>query len=255
MGSTVISNVIWCVSSLFEAALIWRLLQTRLFTQFPVFFGYVTFVFAETFVRAYFHRGDEGVYAWVYWSTEFLALIFGCCVMFEVYRKALAPYPGTAKMARNVLLFLFALALARAVNVYLTDPRLLLPDVTSLHIERAMRTFQAIAIVSLLSLFLSYSIPFSSHLRGILLGYSLFVGERVLSLAFVGERGRGFWYFAYSACYITAVGMWLTYLRSPATVPRAHESVRLERDYNVIAAATQQRLHEAREFLRKVGRS
>jgi hypothetical protein len=253
MGSTVISNVIWCVSSLFEAALIWRLLQTRLFTQFPVFFGYIAFVFSESIVRVFFYSGDQGVYAWVYWSTEFMALILGCCVMFEVYRKALAPYPGTAKMARNVLLFLFALALARAVNVYLTDPGLLL-DVTSLHIERAMRTFQAIAIVSLLSLFLSYSIPFSSHLRGILMGYSLFVSSRVLALAFVGETGKGFWYFAYSACYITAVGIWLTYLNSAANVPHARESVRLERDYNVIAAATQQRLQEARDYLRKVGR-
>ena len=252
MGSTFISNVIWCVSSLFEAALIWRLLQTRLFTQFPVFFGYIAFVFSQSILRAYFYS-DQRVYAWVYWSTEFLALILGCCVMFEVYRKALAPYPGTAKMARNVLFFLFALALARAVNVFLTDPQLLV-SVTSLHIERVMRTFQAIAIVSLLSLFLSYSIPFSSQLRGILMGYSLFVGERVLALAFVGETGKGFWYFAYSACYITAVGIWLSYLRSPAIIP-GRQNIRLEHDYNVIAAATQRRLHEARVYLRKVGRS
>jgi len=254
MGSTAISNVIWCVSSLFEAALIWRLLQTRLFTQFPVFFGYIGFVFSQSIIRAYFYRGDQGVYTWVYWVTEFLALILGCCVMFEVYRQALEPYPGTAKMAKNVLAFLFALALARAVNVFLTDPHLLL-NVTSLHIERAMRTFQAIAIVSLLSLFLSYSIPFSAQLRGILMGYSLFVSARVLSLAFVGETGKGFWYFAYSACYITAVGIWLSYLRSPAIIPHARENARLERDYNVIAAATQQRLQEARNYLRKVGRS
>jgi hypothetical protein len=247
-----LSLAIWCVSSVFEAALVCRALLTRLFTQFPIFVGYLVFVLAESSLRFYFYRWDYGRYNTVFWSTEFLAFIVGGCVIFEIYRQALRPYPGTAKMARNVLMFLFALAIARALNTFMSDPRML-QYTSGIQVERALRAFQAIAIFSLASLFLAYSIPFGRSLRGIMLGYSLFVGERVLCLTFVAETGRGFWFYAYSASYIAAVGVWLAYLWSPAPVPQEAANPRLERDYNLIAAATQERLREARTYLRKMG--
>lgn len=247
-----LSIAIWWVSALFEAALVWRALRARLIERFPVFSAYIVFVLAQTIIRFYVYRWHYSLYTPVYWSAEFLALILGGCVVFEVYRQALKPYPGTAKMARNVLLFLFALALARALNSFLLDPSMAY-DVTGLQIERALRLFQAITILALISLFFSYSIPFGRNLRGILLGYSLFVGERVLCLAFVGETGKGFWFYAYSASYIAALGIWLIHLWAPAPVPHQPVAARLEHDYNVIAAATQQRLKEARVYLRKVG--
>ena len=251
-GSGMLSVTIWGLSSLLEAALTWRAFRTRLFQHFPVFVGYLVFVLAESALRFYFYRWDYGLYNTVFWSTEFLAFIVGGCVIFELYRQALRPYPGTAKMVRNVLLFLFALALARALNTFLSDPQML-QETSGIQVERALRTFQAIAIFSLVSLFFAYSIPFGRTLRGILLGYSLFIGERVICLAFVAETGKGFWFYAYSASYIAAVGVWLAHLWSPAPVPQEAATPRLERDYNLIAAATQQRLREARDYLRKMG--
>jgi hypothetical protein len=247
-----LSETIWGLSSILEAALIWRAFRARLFQQLPVFVGYLVFVWAQSALRFYFYRWDSRLYSPVYWSTEFLAFIVGGCVIFEIYRQALRPYPGTAKMARNVLMFLFALAFARALNTFLSDPRML-QESSGIQIERALRTFQAIAMFSLISLFLSYSIPFGRTLRGSLLAYSLFVGERVLCLTFVAETGKGFWFYAYSASYIAAVGIWLAHLWSPAPVPQQAATARLERDYKVIAAATQQNLREARAYLRKMG--
>jgi hypothetical protein len=246
------SIAIWWVSALFEAAIIWRAVRTRLFAQFPVFFAYIVFVLGQSVLRFCVNRWVYSLYSPVYWSTEFLALVLGGCVVFEVYRQALKPYPGTAKMARNVLLFLVTLTLARALNAFFVNPDTW-GNATGLQTELALRTFQAIAIFALISLFLAYSIPFGRNLRGILLGYSLFVGERVLCLAFVGEAGKGFWFYAYSASYIAALGVWLTHLWAPAPLPHQPVGARLEHDYNVIAAATHQRLQEARIYLRNVG--
>src|SRR5436305_10802088 len=215
---TILTAIIWCFSSLLEGVLLWRGWRARLFTHFPVFFGYIAFVFSQSILRFAVHHWDPDDYSWFYWGTEFLALIIGSCVVFEVYRRALAAFPGTANMAKNVLLFLFAMALARAINAFASDPGLVL-DTTSLHIERALRTFQTIGIFALITLFLAYSIPFGRNLRGILLGYSIFVGQRVLCLTFVRDAGKDFWFYAYSASYITAVGIWLTHLWSPALLP------------------------------------
>ena len=245
--------VIWWINALMEAALLCRALPGRFLSQFPVFFGYILFVLSTSILRKCVMRWMS-VYSVVYWSTEFLALILGSYVVFEVYRLALRTYPGTAKMARNVLLFLFALALARAINVFLSDPYIL-QYATGIQIERALRTFQAIAILSLITLLLSYSIPLGRNLHGILKGYSLFVGARVLCLEFVGETGKGFWFYAYSASYIAALGIWLVYLWSPVPIPEQPSSARLVRDYNLIAAKTHQRLLQARLYLRRVAGS
>ena len=63
------------------------------------------------------------LYRNVYWITEFLALMFGCGVVLEIYRVGLSAFPGTARMVRNALAFVFALALARGLAEAWTDPR------------------------------------------------------------------------------------------------------------------------------------
>jgi hypothetical protein len=189
----------------------------------------------------------------VYWVTEFLGFILGCWLALEIYRVALADYPGTAKMARQILLFLFAMALAKAAAALWADPGLLLES-TPLQVERALRTAQAIAIVALVTVFASYSIPFGRNLRGILLGYGLFIGGRVICLTFLPPQGHHFWFYAYSASYTVTLGLWLGYLWSyePSAAPMAR--VELEQDYQRTAAVTRRRLQEASEYLRKAVR-
>jgi hypothetical protein len=222
--------------------------------RYPVFYGYLFFVFTQSIVRFLVHRwGSEELYSSVYWVTEFLGFILGCWLALEIYRVALADYPGTAKMARQILLFLFAMALAKAAAALWADPGLLLES-TPLQVERALRTAQAIAIVALVTVFASYSIPFGRNLRGILLGYGLFIGGRVICLTFLPPQGHHFWFYAYSASYTVTLGLWLGYLWSyePSAAPMAR--VELEQDYQRTAAVTRRRLQEASEYLRKAVR-
>jgi len=53
-----------------------------------------------------------------------------------------------------------------------------------------MRTVQALAIAALVALFLVYSIPFGRNLKGILLGYGLFIGASVMWFTFRAVRRR-----------------------------------------------------------------
>jgi hypothetical protein len=248
-----LSQTIWWTSNVLEACLLARGVSSGLIFRYPVFYTYLLFVLVQSPIRLVAHNWHKGAwYAPVYWTTEFLGLAMGCLVVFEIYRVALAAYPGTAKMARNVLLFLFVLALAKCGAALWGDPYLL-NDTTPLQMERALRTVQAIAIVALVTVFVSYSIPFGRNLRGILLGYGLFIGERVICLTFVSVAGKDFWFYAYSASYLVALSLWLGYLWSYQAVPEAARA-QLDREYQMIAKATQRRLQEAREQLRKAPR-
>jgi hypothetical protein len=248
-----LSESIWWSSIVLEVFLLTRGVSEYLIFRYPVFYGYISFVLAQSIFRSFVHRWSEQLYSSVYWTTEFLGLMLGCWVVFEIYRVALAAYPGTAKMARNVLLFLFALALAKCGAALWNDPHLL-EETTALQMERALRTVEATSIVALVTVFASYSIPFGWNLRGILLGYGLFIGERVICLTFVPVAGKDFWFYAYSASYLVALSLWLGHLWSYQAIPEA-ESVQLEREYQMIATATQRRLQEVRGQLRKAVRS
>src|SRR5260370_35989144 len=140
-----------------------------------------------------------------------MGLAMGCLVALEIYRVSLAALPGTARMARKILLFLFVLARTKAVAALWSDPHLL-AETTPLQMERALRTVQAISIVALVTVFAFYSIPFGRNLRGILLGYGLFIGERVICLTFVSVARPDFWFFADSASYVAARGLCLEHL-------------------------------------------
>lgn len=251
-----LGQVIWCISTALVILLLARGFRTGLVRRFPIFHAYIAYVIAQDFVRFLAHRQNDEVYKSTYWGTEFLALAVGSLVVFEIYRVSLAAYPGAARMARNALAFVFLVALVKGISDAVAAHHGWLAMAPAVDIERALRAVQAAAILALVALFLLYSVPFGRNLRGILLGYGVFVAGRVVSLVFVSQSIHNFWYYAYSASYIVAVTLWLAYLWSYQPIPQAQAGgVELENDYQQIAAETRRRLQGTRAYLRRAVRS
>ena len=250
-----LNQLIWWGGIALEALLLVQGFRSRLVSRYPAFYFYIIFVlFQDLACFQAYQRGFQA-YNYTYWVTEFLCVLIGCLIVLEAYRVGLSSYPGTARMARNVLALVFALTLAKAIATVWGNPGWWL-EVSTRVIERDLRTVQAVAILALVSLFLVYAIPFGKNLRGILLGYGLFVAVRVISSTFAPLQGRrDFWAYAYSASYLLALGIWLAHLWSYSE-SRAPEptTARLENDYQTVAAATRRRLVAARGQLAKAVR-
>jgi hypothetical protein len=239
-----------------EILLLVRGIRGKLALRYPAFYSYIAFVLLQDIFCFAVHLWYPRIYTGVYWIAEFLSLLFGCAVVFEIYRVGLAAFPGTARMARNALGFLFALAIARAIADTWTDPRWWMEAATT-QIEGALRAVEALAIAVLAALFLFYSIPVGRNLRGILLGYGLFVSSSVLTLEFVSTAGTTFRHFlaaVYPDFYFVALSLWLVHLWSYAANPIPAADVRLEEEYQRVAAATHRRLQDARGYLAKAVR-
>jgi len=247
-----LSAFIWWGSIALEVVLVGRAWQCGLLRRYPLFYGYIFFVVAEDFLRLATVKNTE-LYNYAYWISEFLAIAAGCAVVFEIYRLALYSYPGAARVIRNVLMFVFAMAFAKGLANGLNFHRWR-AEASALGVERIVRTVQGIAILALVTLFLAYSIPFGKNLRGILLGYSLFIAWRIVCLTFVAAQGRDFWFYAYSASYVVVLSLWLAHLWSYEPVPEAEARGNLERDYLVLAAATRRRIRETAGLLGKAVR-
>jgi len=246
--------IYWCGLAL-ELLLLSRALEGKLARQYPIFYTYISFVLVQDLVCFAAHQWKPQIYPTVHWTAEFLALLCGSAVIFEIYRRGLGAYPGTARMARHVLAFVFALALAKGLANAWNDPRWWVEVATS-DIAGAFRAIQAVAIVALIALFLSYSIPFGRNLRGILLGYAFFVAWNVASLPLLSSTSGRLHHLltsSYPILYFHVLCFWLAHLWSHQPSPQ-HANARLEQDYQSIAAATRRRLQGARGYLAKAVR-
>jgi len=252
-----LGQAIWWGSIALETLLLVRALRGKLLARYPVFYAYILFVWMQSLLRFSIYHTHPQLYLPVYWITEYAGVLIGCGVVFEIFRVGLAAYPGTARMARNLLAFLFVMALTRGLVETWNDPHWW-SVTTTIEFERALRTVQSLAIIALVVLSLFYSIPFGRNLRGILLGYGLFVGISVIQLTFVandGSRFYSFWTHVNPGSYFVVLGLWGVHLWSFAPNPEPKRAVRLEEQYQRIAAATSRRLREGRGYLAKVVRS
>src|SRR5260370_22735759 len=113
---------IWWSGIALELLLLVRGLQGKLLARYPVFYAYILFVWLQSLLRFSIYHSRPELYSPVYWFTEGLGVLIGCGVVFAVYRAGLAAYPGTARMARNLLGFVFVMAVSKTIVGAGDDP-------------------------------------------------------------------------------------------------------------------------------------
>ena len=78
-----------CLGLSLEAILVAGGLRTKLAQRFPLFYSYVLFVFVQDVLRSIVYRWYSELYPNVYWVSQFVALVLGCIVVFEICRVGL----------------------------------------------------------------------------------------------------------------------------------------------------------------------
>lgn len=174
-----------------------------------------------------------------------------CAVVWEVYKIALARYPGASRVARNVVLFLFIFAIGRVIVQVWNSPTRT-PGATTLQTELDLRGVQAATLAGLVALFAYYAIPLGRNLKGIIYGYGFFLGTRLLNLELRDYLGSGFqhaWQYTSAASYLAVLVVWCWTLRSYVPVPEPDPEPCLEADYEALVAVTRAKLDAVRARL------
>jgi hypothetical protein len=249
-----LSQLILWSSVILESLLLYRGYRQKLYSRFPAFYCYIAFVLVQDPICFFVFKWSRPNYTFIYWVAEFLCVLLSCGIVFEFYQAGLAAYPGTARMARGILGLLFVVALAKALA---NDPNWW-SAATSTNIESAIRTVQGVAVLALVALFLFYGVPLGRNLRGIVLGYGIFVCWSVICLTFapltVGRVHQLLGHL-YPALYPISLLVWLKYLWHYDEAPAANPRVPPDQNYRHLAGDTQRRLQNARGYLGKAVRS
>ena len=248
--------ILWWTAIFLEGLVLFRGARARLLSRYPGFYSYLASVLFVEFSRLLAYRQFPGIYAHVYWDTQFLSLVVGCVVIFEVYRTGLKAFPGTARIARNLLAFVFAITFAKAILTS-ADGTSWWAALTAVKLERDLRLVQAGALLALLVAFAIYKIPLGKNLKGILLGYGLFVSMSVVQLTVMVHSGavfQGIWRNLRPIGYLAVLCLWAVTLWSYEEAPKPAHAITLDDDYNMLVASTRRKFQKTRLALGKVVR-
>lgn len=251
-----IGELIWCACISLEIVLLLRSIPF-LFRRFPIFYSYIACVLIQDLIAIPIYRNLPGAYATFYWTSTILMAILGYLLILEIYGRSLEKFAGAARLVRIVLLVAFFLVVARAlIALFGGSPARLAPFAAFL--ERDLRTLQAILLAALLGIFTFYRIPTGRNLRGIMAGYTLYVGVRVLELTAYTELGRADALFVSKLepfSYLICLGIWTTALWSRSSEPDVETAPHVERGGEQLAGVTRSKLLRARAYLARIVRS
>jgi hypothetical protein len=255
MFERILTDFVWA-SNIGEAVLLYRAIRGRFFGKYPVFYIYLAYVFAYEVAAFCVYTFDPGFYSKFYWGLQYVSITIGYCVIWEVYRQVFKPYPGASRIARallaGILIFVVCKVILNGVyNVSLTSVLHRAPEY-----ERYLRVVQAALLVTIVALIAYYSIPIGRNLKGMILGYGLYIGLTIMQLglrAYLGEWFQPIWkhlaWVSYTAALVTwCVTLW-SYQPSPEPTRTGPEY-----DYQQLATQTSRMMSQVRSGISRAMR-
>jgi hypothetical protein len=251
-----VASLLWIAGIALELLILFRLLKCRLAAHYPFFFAYMIIVCLFSIALWPIYQFRHSLYPQFYWANQFLNLLAGFGVLFEIVQKSFRKYPGARNFATTVLAVMFAILCGYFVFRLLPMPPAAAKEGFS-SLERDFRTVQALTLCGVLIVISYYRIDIGRNLRGIMTGLGLYVGSTILSRALRGYIGPAFdggWNAIQPYTYLAALLVWTFTLWSYAPAPAPEMTAEIDNDYEAFAGRTEAALGTMRTAVNKVNR-
>jgi hypothetical protein len=247
---------IWWTGILVEFLILLRGMKIRVVGKFPFFYAYVASVLCADLFLYVLYVLRPSVYP--IWSAraELVNIVFGYSIVLEIFRHVLSRYPGAERFARVAGLVVFALILCYAVISPAGGPGSLDPHSRKVVIERDFLTVQAIFLFGTLGVVSYYGLEVGRNIRGMIVGYGVWLGASVITLelrSYIGTSFNTAWIFIQPFSYLFSLVVWLTAFWSYSPVLDS-SPIRLETDYESFVSTTRGIIGELRSHLGRAAR-
>jgi hypothetical protein len=189
-----------------------------------------------------------------YWAIQILTLILGCGVLLEIFKHALARYQGAERFGMAVVIVILGTTVCVALLRSLLIARASAPAL-NLELERDLRMVQALLLFGLLATISSYGIALGRNMKGMIIGYGLYIGASLVSLAirFYVAKPLPSQAIFRQISYDLSLSVWLVALWSYQSNPNPAPppSIDLESDYEALVKGTKGKINSVRSHLGK----
>jgi hypothetical protein len=250
------ADFIWCIAITLGAAILLRGTQTGLLKKYPLFFTYIGCVLLAEIIGLLTNTFAPKLYEPLYWPADLATILASYAVMAEIFRWSTRHKPGIRRATQRALLTLFAVTAAYTASTLVHDKFSSASRVV-VALGRDLRCLQAGALLLMLWLLMRYRIPLGRNLRGLLIGYSFWVGINVVNLALWFIPGKEFSNLlrgSLPTTYDLTLTIWCVTLWFAYPEPVQPAETKLERDYELLAAKTQAVLARTSRSLERIVR-
>jgi len=244
------TQIVWLGGLLIEVVILVRSVLGRSLAKYPLFYLYIGSVFAASmalYVIAIVRPSLHGLY----WPKQYVTLFLGCGVIFEVSRHVFAQRVTLDRIARWTMLVTFgAIFLSVAIQAFVLPHWNVTTNTADL--ERDLRIAQAIVLMTILFLSGYYGIGIGKNIKGMILGFGIYVGASVFSLTlrlFVGTRFDPAFGVIQTTVYFLALSIWMVALWSYEPEFAEEPPSASAREYQVLAGRTREILGSINEHL------
>lgn len=252
--------IIWWAAIALEVLLVVRSVQVALLKRYPFFFAYIISVLLCDSLLYWIYRfstfSREQYSGWAR-NTEVLNLVLGYGIVLEIFRHVLSHYPGAERFARLAGLSIFTVIICVAPIYAWVSPGTTGVEAARVELERNFLAVQAIFLFGILGVIYYYGLEVGENIRGMIVGYGIWLGTSLMTLAARSYKGPSFdvvWVYAQPFSYLLALSVWLGALRTYQPVPEPDPDSHLEGDYDSFVSATRSVMVEMRAHLGRVGR-
>ncbi|MBZ5695056.1 MAG: hypothetical protein LAN36_06825 [Acidobacteriia bacterium] len=254
---------IWWACILVEALVVFRAFPGNLLRKYPFFYTYAASVLVcDVLLYSAYTLSPARYPAWV-WGTEFLNILLGCGIILEIFKHVLSSYAGAERFARITGVAVFAAIFCFGVLYPMAPGTSQAPSTSglfgrSVRLERDLLAAQAILFFAVLVVISYFRTAMGKNVRGMILGYGVWLGASVMTLALRFYIGPGFTAtlnVIQPVAYLTALLIWVVALWSYDPNPAFDSSAPVEIDHEAVVATTRSALEAMRSHLSKVARA
>ncbi len=245
-----LSATIWWAGIFLEVAILFRGFQGKFLSKYSFFYAYCMCVLCAWVPGYFLFASGSPLYGNWYWVAQFISLIVGYGILLEIFKHVLSPYPGAEKVARITGLVVFAVIFCSALIYPLLAPQGS-GSGTMVEFERDLRTVQAVFIFAIMAVISYYRIPIGRNMRGMVLGYGLYIGTSLVSLAVRSYADAPFtevWRIVQPVSYDFSSLIWLVALWSFHPNPAPESAIKLEGDYERLVTRVRRTLGTMRTY-------
>jgi hypothetical protein len=247
----ILSQFVAYTGLLIEVAILVRSIRCRTFAKYSIFYTYLlTVVVTTVFLQIAFRMVTLPVYTLLYWRSQLVTLALGCGVIVEISGRVFARHVSLDRFVRWVAIITFgAIFLMFAIHAaFLPHWK---PVANPAELERDLRIAQATALLSIVFLTGYYDIEIGKNMKGLILGFGVYVGASIIALTlrlFIGIQFDPIWKLVGPFSYMAALLIWTVALWSYEPAPAAPPEP-TDVDYRRLAGRTRQVLGSIQEQL------
>lgn len=248
--------LLWWLTIALELLILARLFRQKMIGRYPFFVGYLSCVFLGSASGYFVYAFRQEWYGYWYWSWEFLCVIAGYSVVFEIIERGLGEYQGVRKLFRNVALGVFG-GIVGFISLQSMRSGNAITLRTSVEVERDLRAAEAVLLALIIAALVYYGIQLGKNLRGIVLGYGLCVATIVIGDAFRAYGGTSV-HSVFSAMrswsYLVSLVIWGAALWSYQPSTLSNRPIEPASNHQVLVSQTREAVESVRGELEKATR-